>query len=192
LTLGVSSSNITITLYIARFFCLKSRTADSFFIGVSEIRSMEILEKILRAELEKVCDPLDLDIVELFVKRGKNGLHIKVIIYRGSGVTIRDCEKVSNLFNSRLSMLGQFDNENYNLQVSSPGLYRELRDTCEYSLFLTRPVKLILKEPDPSLGNAVCLTGILEAYKDNTVVLNENGKLHRIPLSRIKKTKLNG
>jgi ribosome maturation factor RimP len=153
---------------------------------------MEILEETLKEELKKVCDPLDLEIVELSAKRGKNGLNIKAVIYRGSGVTIRDCEKVSILFNNRLSILGPIDDENYSLQVSSPGLYREFKDSHEYSLFLTRPVKLILKEPDPNLGNAVCLTGILEGYIDNTVVLNENGIMHRIPLSRIKKTKLNG
>jgi ribosome maturation factor RimP len=153
---------------------------------------MNDLEKTLIEELKRICEPLGLSVVELAVKRGKNGLSIQAVIYRDSGVSIRDCEKVSTLFNGRLAVLGQLEDDNYSLQVSSPGLSREFKDKQEYSLFLLRPVRIILTEPLGSAGGTTVLEGKLEQFVDDTVVIDAGGRLHRIPLSRIKKTKLNG
>ena len=153
---------------------------------------MEDLESILRKELEKICDPIDVKIVELSAKRGKNGLTIQAIIYRADGVTIQDCEKVSSLFTARLNVIGPIEKNNYSLQVSSPGLYRELKASREYSIFLSRQVKVFLHKPLEDLGNNLMIEGILEDFSDDTITLDRKGKKIQLPLSVIRKTKLNG
>ncbi|KPJ87190.1 MAG: hypothetical protein AMS17_09225 [Spirochaetes bacterium DG_61] len=153
---------------------------------------MEDLEDVLKNELKKICDQINVKIVELTAKRGKNGLNIQVIIYKDGGVTIQDCEKVSNLFTGRLNVLGSIEEDNYSLQVSSPGLYRELKDAQEYSIFLLRQVKVFLKEPVKGLGNNLIIEGKLEGFANDTFSIDVKGKKIRLPLSRVRKTKLNG
>jgi ribosome maturation factor RimP len=153
---------------------------------------MDDIEEVLLKELKKVSEPLDIKIVELVVKKGKGGLNIKAIIYKDEGVTIGDCERISNLFNSRLSLLPNIEEENYNLQVSSPGLYRVFKDQKEYDIFKSRPVKIILKQPLDSGGKVTVLEGELLGIKDDIVAVEVEGKQLNIPLNRISKTKLNG
>lgn len=153
---------------------------------------MEPIEDILMKEVKTVSEPLAIDIVELSAKRGKNGLNIIVVIYKQGGVTIQDCERVSQLFNDRLAILQVLDEENYNLQVSSPGLYRVLKNSNEYSLFKSRDVKVFLKKPLRSKYTSTELEGRLEGINNEALVLDIKGERVHIPLMQINKTKLNG
>jgi ribosome maturation factor RimP len=153
---------------------------------------MEPIEDMLIEEVKKVSEPLGIDIVELSAKRGKNGLNIIVVIYKQDGVTIQDCERVSQLFNDRLAILQVLDEENYNLQISSPGLYRVLKNSSEYSLFKSRDVKVFLKNSLKSKYGSTELEGRLEGIKNEALVLDFKGKRVHIPLTQINKTKLNG
>ena len=150
------------------------------------------MQDILMKELIKLSEPMGVDIVELSAKRGKYGLNILVVIYKDGGVTIRDCEKLSQLYNDRLAILKPIEEENYTLQVSSPGLYREFKNKKEYSLFQTRKVKVIVKKPYAEQYRSGIVEGILERIKDNTVILDIDGEKIAIPFTEISKTKLNG
>ena len=153
---------------------------------------MGTLKNILMEEIKKISEPLHVSIVELSVKKGKNGLHILVVIYKEGGVTIVDCEKVSRLFNNRLTILKPIEEGNYNLQVSSPGIYRVLKDKSEYNLFKSRPVKVILKKQFSGMYKSGVLKGILEGIKHDIATIDVEGERLDIPLERISKTKLNG
>ncbi len=153
---------------------------------------MDTLEDILMREVKTVSDPLGIDIVELSAKKGKNGLNIIVVIYKQGGVTIQDCERVSQLFNDRLAILHVLDEDNYNLQVSSPGLYRALKNLNEYSLFKSRDVKVFLKKPLKGKYNTFELEGRLEGIEKEALILDIKGERVNVPLIQINKTKLNG
>lgn len=176
---------------------MKSRKADSFFIVIFELLNLSYfmtmtVQKRLEEELRKIIDPLRIRVIEVTTKMGKNGLNIKAVIDKDGGVSLRDCEKVTRLFNDRLDILKIVEEENYNLQVSSPGIQREFKDKREYNLFKSRNVKVMLKEPINSGFKDNVMTGTLEGIDRDIVTLVVCGQKIRIPLERIRKTKLDG
>ncbi len=145
----------------------------------------------LLSELEKITEPLNVRVIELITVGGKRGLNIKAVIDKDGGVSINDCERITRLFNERLSILSQIDSENYTLEVSSPGTQRVFKNRREYNLFKGRFVKVILEKP-PAEGAGTVIQGILEGMNDGNVALSVDGKVLTIPLDNIRKTKLNG
>ena len=155
---------------------------------------MEELRSILLRELELVVSPLGLQVVELSVYRGKSGINIRTVVYRGGGVTLDDCERVTRLYNDRLTILEPIDENNYTLQVSSPGIDRVFKDVKEYDIFRSRHVKMVV---DPSIEGSEggVIQGILEGLDNDQVQLRtdeEPQKLLRIPLDSVRKARLNG
>jgi ribosome maturation factor RimP len=155
---------------------------------------MEELRSILLRELDLVVRPLGLQVVELSVYRGKSGLNIRAVVYREGGVTLDDCERVTRLFNDRLTILEPIDENNYTLQVSSPGIERVFKDLKEYDIFRSRYVKMVVDSSiEESEGGVI--KGILEGLDHDHVKLRTDGKpekLLRIPLESIRKVRLNG
>ena len=148
--------------------------------------------EIIMRELKKVVEPLNIKVVELFVKENKNGLSINVVIAKENGVTIDDCEKVTRLLNDRLSILDELEVDHYRLQVSSPGISRVFKSKDEYNIFKYRNVKIILKKSFEEIDKAV-YEGLLKGLEDDLVTIEEiDGNLIRIPINQIRKTKLNG
>lgn len=152
---------------------------------------MDSLKEILLKEVKKISDPLNISVVELEAKRGPNGLNIIVIIDNEEGVSLNDCEKISRLFNDRLEILEPIEEENYNLQVSSPGMHRIFKNKNEYNLFKSKDVKVILKEPVDDIYKSAILEGKLRGFEDDIVTIEVDGETISIPLNSISKTKLN-
>jgi ribosome maturation factor RimP len=153
---------------------------------------MDPFENTVKDELAKITEPLHLRLIEVSAKRARNGLNIIVVVDKDGGVTIADCELVTKLLNDRFSVLQTFDQENYNLQVSSPGMFRVFKRMEEYDLFQSRNVKVILKEPLSSGQTSTVLEGKLEGIDDAIVTILVDDERLNIPLEKISKTKLNG
>ncbi|MCK4804647.1 MAG: ribosome maturation factor RimP [Spirochaetes bacterium] len=152
---------------------------------------MASIKEILLKEVKKISDPLNITVVELNAKRGPNGLNIIVIIDKEEGVTLNDCEKISRLFNDRLEILEPIEEENYNLQVSSPGIHRIFKNKNEYNLFKSKDVKVMLKEPFDDIYKSAILEGKLRGLEDDIVTIEVDGETISIHLDSISKTKLN-
>jgi ribosome maturation factor RimP len=155
---------------------------------------MDEIRDVLLKELEGIADSLDLHVVELTVFAGKRGLNIRAVLYREGGTTIQDCERATRLFNDRITILEPIDENNYTLQVSSPGLDRVFKDVKEYNIFQSRHVKIILRSPiEGSEGNVI--RGVLAGLEGERVTLETEGdptKSISIPMNLIKKTQLDG
>jgi ribosome maturation factor RimP len=150
-------------------------------------------EKELYEEVLTITEPIGLVIVDLAIKEGKRGTNIYLVIHRDTGVTIHDCERVSQLLNDRLSVLNTIGGgSDYSLQVSSPGLFREFKNKREYNIFRSRQVKIILKKPYEDISNNPVLEGKLVNMEDDIVSVEIAGKTVALPLQRISTTKLNG
>ena len=155
---------------------------------------MNETRRILLDELEQVVEPLGIQIVELSVYFGKNGLNIRTVVYREGGVTINDCERVTRLYNDRLAILEPIDENNYTLQVSSPGIDRIFKDQKEYNIFASRHVKIIVDESVEGSEGGV-IRGILKGLEGDCVVIIPHGNPHgqtAIPIGSIRKAQLDG
>ncbi|HUT64966.1 MAG TPA: ribosome maturation factor RimP [Spirochaetota bacterium] len=155
---------------------------------------MEDIQKILFEEATKISEPLRITVVECSVKGGKNGSSILVVIEKEGGITVNDCEKVSRLLGSRVEVLGLGGLENYNLQVTSPGIDREFKDRREYNIFKSKKVKVILRDPLEKKGGGQdnVLKGTLLGISDDIVKLERDDEVVSIPLRSIRRTELDG
>ncbi|MGB7566546.1 MAG: ribosome maturation factor RimP [Chitinivibrionales bacterium] len=82
-----------------------------------------------------------------FFRAGKRSV-LRIFIDRPGGVTIDDCEKASNAISVILDV-ENFSTSPYTLEVSSPGLDRELRCEKDYKMIIGHYVRLAMKDaPD--------------------------------------------
>jgi ribosome maturation factor RimP len=155
---------------------------------------METTEDILLNELKKITHQLGVFVVELAVKWGKNGLNIRVVVDKEGRITIGDCERITRLFNDRLTILEPIEENNYTLQVTSPGIDRVFKDKKEYNIFKLRDVRIQLIKPIAS-GGKTTVRGKLEGLQDDVVILTTGSRPEQnfmIPLNNIRKTQLDG
>ena len=126
-----------------------------------------------------------------FVKEAKNHV-LRVYIDREQNdetnpIGTDDCEKVSRYLSRRLDELDPIES-NYLLEVSSPGLERELVKEKDYQRYSGREVEIRLYRPS---GGRKIFSGILKSRTDgNVIITDENGDEMRFPVGQIAKTKL--
>jgi ribosome maturation factor RimP len=92
------------------------------------------------AILEKTIPGLGYELVDIEISPAKI---VRVFIDKPDGVTIEDCEKVSN----HLSNLLLVEDVSYNrLEISSPGIERPLKSISDFIRFKGQTVKVKLHE----------------------------------------------
>lgn len=103
----------------------------------------------------------------------------------GAGVTIQDCEIVSNHL-SKLLLVEEID---YNrLEVSSPGVERPLKKIEDYTRFTGRYAKIKSKE---IIGDQKVFQGLIVGVNGRTITLKlENNSNFEIDFDDIYKSKL--
>jgi ribosome maturation factor RimP len=105
-------------------------------------------EEIGRIEtlLEPVLAAHGLRLVDAEWRRhGRRGL-LRVFVDKPGGVTIEDCRRFSGEAGDLLDVSGLIG-ESYDLEVSSPGLDRELRKDREFSWAVGKEMRCWLREP---------------------------------------------
>jgi ribosome maturation factor RimP len=108
----------------------------------------------------------------------------RVFIDQPSGITLDDCERVSN----QLTRLFAVEGVNYErLEVSSPGLDRPLKKEADFVRFHGSKANLKLRMPLEGRRN---FTGILGEVKDGVLQLEMDGEQVAIELSNLDKARL--
>ena len=159
----------------------------------------------LAEQVQKIADREDCYLYDLeLVGAGKNRV-LRVFIDKDSeeGVTVDDCSRVSRGLDLILDVEDLVSGGGYNLEVSSPGLSRHLKQPWHYEKVIGKDISLNLKK---SLGE-ICtntpenelkrkkLNGQLLATSDGalTVKLKVKGGVEEeflIPLAEVQKAKL--
>jgi ribosome maturation factor RimP len=158
--------------------------------------------KRVRETAERVARSYGLDVFDVQLRREAVGLVLRVILDRPDpgrpvppeedSVGIEDCQRVSQDLSAILDVeedelgadaLGQA----YTLEVSSPGLDRPLRHEADYRRFSGRLAKLVTTAP---VNGQSAFAGRLAGIDDGVVLLEEGRKVHRVPLTQIKRARL--
>jgi ribosome maturation factor RimP len=145
----------------------------------------ETLDKITLLA-RPIAQESSLELVDIeFRPSGKRWL-LRVYIDREEGVTIADCERVSRELDRVLDVEEVIDHP-YTLEVSSPGLTRQLKRRKDFERYKGRTCRII---------TALAVEGrnefkgkIVEVAGEDVEVNDEKGG-HRIPLSAIKRANL--
>ena len=154
---------------------------------MAKIRIKELVAGVLAEFLEK--NGYELYNVE-FIKEGKDWF-LRVYIDRtadsAEGIGTDDCEKVSRYLSARLDELDPIE-QNYYLEVSSPGMDRALLKDSDYVKYAGRFVDVTLYQ---GMNGKKTFFGKLSGIQDgNLVILDEKENRIEIPMEKVAKTKL--
>jgi ribosome maturation factor RimP len=100
----------------------------------------------VRSMAERVAVSEGLYLVDVELKGGRSNTLLRVYIDKAGGITHADCQNVSEQLSAMLDVEDPFPGS-YTLEVSSPGLDRELRKPGDYEHFAGRRARVILREP---------------------------------------------
>jgi ribosome maturation factor RimP len=107
-----------------------------------------------------------------------------------ANISHADCERVSQQLSVILDVEELIEGPGYILEVSSPGLDRELKKVADFQRFAGRLAKISTTEP---VGDAKFFEGRLKGFADGKVRMELKGreaKLVELPLESIRKANL--
>ena len=128
-------------------------------------------ERVLEIS-DKLAAEMNFFVVDVeFKKEGQDKI-LRAYIDKDGGVDLDDCEKFSRALEIILDE-EDFIEEAYNLEVSSPGLDRQLKKEREFLHYIVRMVDVNLYKEQEGLKE---LSGILKKYEEKIVSLEVDGK----------------
>ncbi|MBE6041511.1 MAG: ribosome maturation factor RimP [Clostridiales bacterium] len=143
------------------------------------------------AILEEHLADRDLEIYRITYKKEGPAWILRVFLDKPAGseqeyVSIEECEEVTRYLSDKLDELDLIE-RSYNLEVSSPGLDRELIRESDYERFAGRAVEVRTYEP---ISGSKYIEGTLVGKDGDTVTIEVNGDKLDIPAKKISKINL--
>ena len=146
----------------------------------------DLLERIERL-VKPVINSEGMDLLDLEFKKERKNWYLRLFIDKPGGVTLDDCQNISYQVGELLD-IEEVINQQYILEVSSPGLDRPLKKEEDYYRFTGRLVKLTTSTPIMARRK---FTGWLKGLEGERVKLQlSSGETISIPLSAITKAQL--
>ena len=142
---------------------------------------MSVLSSIIE-EVEPIIDGMGFKLVEVKLGLSHKLSHISIVIYSKDGVGVNDCSGVSKNILPRLELIEELDN--ISLEVSSPGLGRQIKTKEEYNIFIGKGIKLLL------IDSLDWIFGIISEVRGNIIILSTKKGIIEIEMKNIKKAKL--
>lgn len=139
--------------------------------------------------LEPIVAELNLEVYDIEAKTGDP--NVRVVLERigasgpGTGVTMDELTKVTRQLNYLLD-IEDFIPYAYRLEVSSPGIERDLTRPAHYTRHLGEVVRLVLREA--TADGQVVLKGKIAAFDGISVqIACEDGVLREAPIDVVKR-----
>jgi ribosome maturation factor RimP len=145
----------------------------------------------IAARVAELAQPLlvsrGVELVDLEYTRPRRGRGtLRLFLDREGGITLEELTRLSRVVSEVLDV-HDFIPGPYQLEVSSPGLTRELKKPGDYQRYVGRLVRLTTRRP--WAGQQVH-RGILQGLEGEEVCLQEGEELCRIPLKEIARARL--
>ncbi len=135
----------------------------------------------------KIVEPMGYELVGVeYLGQGGSGSLVRVYIDQADGITVDDCAAVSRQISGVLDVEDPI-RENYQLEVSSPGLDRPLFYKEHFEVFAGSQVCLKMHV---KVRGRWRFEGLLIGMQDNEVVLEVEGERFRLPLDQMDRARL--
>lgn len=138
----------------------------SFIIGNVVDKAKPVVEGIL--------DGMGYELVDIEYKTLYGEKHLIIYIAKDGGVTLDDCETVSNALDAPLDALDPTGSAPYCLDVSSPGLDRPFKTQRDFERNYGEAVEVKLYAPLAGRKEKL-MVGTLVARDEKAVTIDENG-----------------
>jgi ribosome maturation factor RimP len=158
---------------------------------LEETRKMAQRENVTDRVLEiaeRAASREGLEVVDVELLGGGRNRVLRIFIDKPGGVTLGDCELMSNQVGTVLDVEDVIPGAAYKLEVSSPGVERKLTKPREFQRFIGHKVKVVLREPVENQNQWV---GALTGFEGGVVTLEPApGKSIQFPLEQVQKANL--
>jgi len=145
----------------------------------------EIVEPILAAK--------NFDLVDVESRPSEEGAVLTIYIDKDGGVTLKDCEDISVVLSAVLDTYDFIEPKDYILEVSSPGIYRELKKEKDFIRYLGHRVKVKLYESIEihGVGKQKVFIGKLSDFSNDVLkIVLDNGEVISLERKSIAKVNL--
>ena len=144
------------------------------------------LMKKLNAMCDELSQSLNYDLVDVEYVKEFGSYYLRVYIDKEGGITLDDCQNMSELLSERLDKDDPIETAYY-LEVSSPGLDRPLKTDKDLKRNLGKDIEVSLYKP---LDNRKKYEGNLMDFTGEKIIIEVNENLIEIPKDAISVTKL--
>ncbi len=149
-------------------------------------RTAEIATRV-SALVEPILTDQGLELVDVEFQRESRGWVLRLYMDRAGGVTLGDCQRVSEELGDHLDVADIIDYP-YHLEVSSPGLDRPLVRDADFVRFAGKAARIVTCDPIERQRN---FRGRLAGLVDGAVLLDlADGRQVRIPRELVAKARL--
>jgi ribosome maturation factor RimP len=134
--------------------------------------------------LSPILDGEGIKLVDVEYENQKKNRTLRLLIYKPDGITITDCQHVSEIVGPVLQMNG-LKLDSHSLEVASLGLDRPLSTETDYRRNLSKNIQIEVLSPS---GKFLQLSGILEDVNWRKIYLTQrSGETIQVGLSEITK-----
>ena len=134
----------------------------------------------------KIAVETGVELVRVRLEKEQGQQKVVITIDKKEGILVEDCSKFSRQTSAELDLHDFIDFE-YLLEVSSPGIYRELTDEDEFKRFLGSQIMIYFYKP--FLGKKKWI-GFLKSYQSGKLEVELKGKATKLNQEQIKKITL--
>lgn len=142
---------------------------------------MTTLEKKVEDLVKPIIESLGYKVYDvIYQKEGKDN-YLRIFIDSNKGIDLNDCEKVNNKITDILDEKDYIKTQYY-LEISSPGLERNLRRDEQFLDNINKKIEVHLYN---SINNNKTVSGILTEYNDSSIII-DNTKIEKSNIASAK------
>lgn len=147
---------------------------------------MDVLDQITELA-RRVCATHGLDLVDVELFRAGRRRMVRIYVGKAGGVSVDDCARVSREVSAVLDAENWLGEDNYVIEVSSPGLDRPFKTLADWARNIGRDVKVTCRE---KLDGKMIQLGKLVSANDTEIVLEGAKGPVTIPMALVALAKI--
>jgi len=117
-----------------------------------------------------IAESLGLEVVEVAYEKKYDGMNLTIFIDKKGGVNLEDCESFHRAIDEPLDELDPTNGLSYTLNVSSPGLDREIKTDKDFNRNVNEVLEINLFK---KIGLSKKFVGELLSFDENKIVIKD-------------------
>ena len=123
--------------------------------------------------LQPLVDAHGFELVDVEYVKEAGNWYLRAYIDKPGGIAVDDCEVISRALSDKLDEEDYIE-DSYILEVSSPGLGRPLKKDKDFQRSIGKEIEV---RTFRAIDKQKEFCGVLDAYDENSVTINEDGVL---------------
>ncbi|ADD02455.1 protein of unknown function DUF150 [Thermoanaerobacter mathranii subsp. mathranii str. A3] len=142
---------------------------------------MSKIEQIAKDLVTPILEKNNFELVDVEYKKEGNNWYLRVYIDKEGGITLDDCQLVSEYLSDRLDEVDPIEHS-YILEVSSPGLDRPLKKPRDFERNIGKEIEISLYSP---IDKRKKFEGELIEFTGDKIIILYNGERKEFDMKNV-------